>query len=70
MLAPFFMGRRDWTRLETLQTSTGIGWGVTTPAITTVPALLPLARAFVEFQNLDYVVRDYNQVGVGKGCAR
>ena len=67
MLAPFFMGRRGLDTARDLAAVDGIGWGVTTPAITTVPALLPLARAFVEFQNLDYVVRDYNQVGVGKG---
>ena len=67
MLAPFFMGRRGLDTARDLADVDGIGWGVTTPAITTVPALEPLARAFVEFQDLDYVVRNYNQVGVGKG---
>lgn len=67
MLAPFFMGQRGLDTARDLDDATRIGWGVTTPAITTVPELLPLARSFVQFQSLDYTVRNYDQVGLGGG---
>ncbi len=67
MLAPFFMGQHGLDTAHDLADVERIGWGIVTPAVTTVPALLPLAHAFVDFQRLDYVVRDYNQVGVTRG---
>jgi glycine betaine/proline transport system substrate-binding protein len=67
MLAPYFMGRRGLDTARDLADVAQIGWGVTTPAITTVPELLPLARSFVQFQDLPYVVRDFNSVGSGAG---
>jgi hypothetical protein len=67
MLAPFFMGRRGLDTARDLADVTRIGWGVTTPAITTVPELLPLARSFVDFQHLDYTIRNFAEVGLGGG---
>lgn len=67
MLAPGFMGTRGLNSARDLSDVERIGWGLTTPAITTVPALLPLARAFIDFQGLDYAVRDFGQVGLGGG---
>lgn len=69
LLAPAFMGDLGLRTYRDLPDVGSIGWDGVTPAITTVPALLPLARSFVEFQHLDYVVRDYSQVGVGVGMA-
>ncbi len=67
LLAPAFMGDLGLKTYRDLSDTAGIGWGQVTPAITTVPALLPLARSFVEGRRLDYTVRDYSQVGVGVG---
>jgi glycine betaine/proline transport system substrate-binding protein len=67
LLAPAFMGGLGLRTYQDLPEPGKIGWDGVTPAITTVPDLLPLARAFVDFQNLDYVIRDYSQVGVGNG---
>jgi ABC-type proline/glycine betaine transport system substrate-binding protein len=67
LLAPYFMGRRGLDTARDLADVAQIGWGVTTPAITTVPALLPLARSFIAFQNLPYVVRNFNSVGSSHG---
>jgi glycine betaine/proline transport system substrate-binding protein len=68
LLAPLFMGELGLHSYRDLTDTEGIGWGEVTPAITTVPELLPLAHAFVDFQNLDnYVVRDYSKVGLGGG---
>lgn len=67
MLVPEFMGRRGLNSARDLSDVDRIGWGLTTPAITTVPALIPLAKAFIEFQGLDYAVRDFDQVGLGGG---
>ncbi len=68
MLAPYFMSQRGLASAGDLADVDGIGWGpTTTPAITTVPALLALAHAFVAFQHLDYAVRNYNQVEPVKG---
>ncbi len=69
LLAPSFMGDLGLKTYQDLPDTQEIGWAGVTPAITTVPALLPLAQSFVQFQNLDYVVRDYSQVGVGVGMA-
>jgi ABC-type proline/glycine betaine transport system substrate-binding protein len=62
MLVPEFMGRRGLASARDLADVGRIGWGLSTPAITTVPELLPLARAFVDFQHLDYEIRNFNQV--------
>jgi glycine betaine/proline transport system substrate-binding protein len=67
MLAPYFMSQRGLDSARDLADVDKIGWGATTPAITTVPALLALARAFVDFQHLDYTIRNYNQVALVKG---
>jgi glycine betaine/proline transport system substrate-binding protein len=67
MLAPFFMGRRGLDTSRDLADATRIGWGVTTPAITTVPELSALARSFVDFLHLDYTIRNFAQVGLGGG---
>jgi hypothetical protein len=67
MLAPFFMGRRGLTTARDLNDVSRIGWGITTAAITTVPELLPLARSFVGFQHLTYVIRNFNQLAEGRG---
>ncbi|MGA9345710.1 MAG: glycine betaine ABC transporter substrate-binding protein, partial [Nocardioidaceae bacterium] len=67
LLAPAFMGDLGLKTYRDLSDTESIGWGQVTPAITTVPALLPLARSFVESRRLGYTVRDYSQVGVGVG---
>ncbi|HEY7042431.1 MAG TPA: glycine betaine ABC transporter substrate-binding protein [Nocardioidaceae bacterium] len=67
VLAPAFMGNLGLRTYRDLPDTTSIGWGSVTPAITTVPELLPLAQSFVQFQDLDYAVRDYSQVGTGSG---
>ncbi|MBA3311629.1 MAG: hypothetical protein H0U28_16525 [Nocardioidaceae bacterium] len=70
LVAPYFMGEAGLDSFRDLPDVRRIGWGQATPAITTVPELLPLARAFVEFQELDdYAVRDYRDVGFGEGVA-
>ena len=55
LLAPAFMGDLGLDTYRDLPDTGSIGWAGVTPAITTLPALLNLARSFVEFQNLDYV---------------
>ena len=67
LLAPAFMGDLGLDTYRDLPDTGSIGWAGVTPAITTLPALLNLARLFVEFQNLDYVIRNYSKVGVGVG---
>lgn len=67
LLAPAFMGDLGLATYQDLPDTDSIGWGDVTPAITTLPALLALARSFVEFQHLDYAVRNYSKVGVGDG---
>ncbi len=69
LLAPTFMGDLGLKTYQDLPDTQEIGWAGVTPAITTVPSLLPLAKSFVQFQRLDYVVRDYSQVGVGVGMS-
>jgi glycine betaine/proline transport system substrate-binding protein len=58
LLAPAFMGDRGLDSAQDLGDPTRIGWGVTTPAITTTPELVRLARSIVNSLRLDYVVRD------------
>lgn len=60
LLAPAFMAARGLRSSRDLSDVRRIGWGRTRPTITTVPALLALARAFVQSQQLDYRVRDYD----------
>jgi glycine betaine/proline transport system substrate-binding protein len=67
MLAPNFMAQRGLDTARDLSDVQRIGWGPTVPAITTVPSLLALARSFVDFQHLDYAVRNFNQVESVKG---
>lgn len=70
LLAPAFMAQAGLTAAPDLEDVEDIGWGITTPAITTVPALLALARAFVDFQQLDdYAVRNYDEVGPESGMS-
>ena len=70
LLAPDFMAQDGLTSAPDLADVRKIGWGLTSPAITTVPALLPLAQAFLDFQQLDdYVVRDYDQLSGASGMA-
>ncbi len=67
LLAPAYMGELGLSTAQDLPDVQRIGWAGSIPGITTVPELIPLATAFIEFQNLDYTVRDYNQVGAGHG---
>jgi glycine betaine/proline transport system substrate-binding protein len=67
LLAPAFMGDLGLRTYRDLPDTSRIGWGQVPPSITTVPALMPLARSFVDFQQLDYLLRDYSQVGLGDG---
>ncbi len=67
LLAPAFMGARGLLTAQDLPDIARIGWGLTTPAITTTPELLALARAFVDFEDLDYTVRDFSVVNGRRG---
>jgi glycine betaine/proline transport system substrate-binding protein len=58
LLAPAFMGDRGLDTAQDLGDPTRIGWGLTTPAITTTPELVRLARSIVKSLRLDYVIRD------------
>jgi glycine betaine/proline transport system substrate-binding protein len=62
LLAPAFMGDLGLSTSQDLPDTSRIGWGVTTPAITTMPELVPLAKAFIDFQKLDYIVRNAAEV--------
>lgn len=63
LLAPEFMATNGLDNAQDLEDVERIGWGSTTPAITTAPALLPLATAMVNFLDLDdYEVRDITKV--------
>lgn len=63
LLAPAFMGTLGLVSASDLEKTQQIGWGSTTPAITTVPALIPLATSMVDFLDLDdYQVRDITEV--------
>lgn len=62
LLAPAFMADRGLHSSRDLSDVRRIGWGHTRPTLTTVPALLRLARAFVQSQRLDYRVLDYHSV--------
>ena len=63
LLAPEFMAANGLDNAQDLEDVERIGWGTTTPAITTAPALIPLATSMVDFLDLDdYDVRDITQV--------
>lgn len=59
LLAPEFMVRRGLASSRDLSDARRIGWGRSRPTITTVPALVALAKAFVQSQSLDYRLRNY-----------
>lgn len=59
LLAPEFMGDLGLETANDLPDTTRIGWGITTPAITTSTELVALAQGFIDFQKLtEYFVRD------------
>lgn len=63
LLAPEFMGALGLSSAQDLNDVERIGWGSTSPAITTVPALVSLATSMIDFLDLDaYAVRDITQV--------
>ena len=66
LLAPYFMGERGLRSFRDLEDDS-IGWGTVTPAITTTPELLSLARQVIEVVGLDYIARDFVAVGAGDG---
>jgi glycine betaine/proline transport system substrate-binding protein len=67
LLAPEFMADRGLRSSRDLSDVRRIGWRRVRPVITTVPELLPLARAFVQSQRLDYGVRDFTAESPGAG---
>jgi glycine betaine/proline transport system substrate-binding protein len=67
LLAPAFMGDNGLSTAQDLKDTSRIGWGTTTPAVTTMPELLPLAQAFIDFQGLDYIVRNAADVDGRRG---
>lgn len=67
LLAPAFMADRGLRSSRDLLDVRRIGWGHTPPTITTTPALLTLARAFVQSQRLDYRVRTSAAADSGAG---
>jgi glycine betaine/proline transport system substrate-binding protein len=63
LLAPAFMGTLGLSSAQDLHDTQRIGWGSTTPAVTTVPALVQLAGSMLDFLDLgDYEVRDIDEV--------
>jgi glycine betaine/proline transport system substrate-binding protein len=66
LLAPYFMGENGLESFRDLEDDS-IGWDTVTPAITTAPELIELAEQFVEVVGLDYIVRDFVEVGAGDG---
>lgn len=64
MVVPAFMGTLGLDSASDLPDVQRIGWQAAAPAITTVPELIPLARAFIDFQQLgDYAARDFDATG-------
>jgi glycine betaine/proline transport system substrate-binding protein len=62
LVAPAFMGDLGLETAQDLPDTSRIGWGLTSPAITTMPELIALAQAFIDFQGLDYFVRNAAEV--------
>ena len=67
LLSPAFMGDLGLLTAQDLSDTGRIGWGVTTPAITTSPELIPLAKAFIDFEQLDYIVRNSAEIDGKRG---
>lgn len=59
LLAPFFVREDGIDTARDLEELPPDYYGSLTPSISTVPALLPLAQSFVDFQRLDFTVKDY-----------
>ena len=59
LLAPFFMQDDGIVAARDLEELPADYFGTVTPSISTVPALVPLAQSFVDFQRLDFNVKDY-----------
>jgi glycine betaine/proline transport system substrate-binding protein len=67
LLAPAFMGDRGLSSAQDLDDVARIGWGATTPAITTTPELVRLAHTIVKSLRLDYIVRDSVDISGRRG---
>jgi glycine betaine/proline transport system substrate-binding protein len=67
LLAPAFMGDRGLNTAQDLDDTARIGWGTTTPAITTSPELVRLAHTVINSLRLDYVVRESTEVDGRRG---
>lgn len=65
--APAFMGELGLDTAQDLSNTSGIGWQLTTPSITTSPELLPLAKAIIDFQQVDYIVRNAAEIDGKRG---
>jgi glycine betaine/proline transport system substrate-binding protein len=59
LLAPFFVQDDGIGTARDLEDLPADYFGSVTPSISTVPALLPLAQSFVDFQRLEFNVKDY-----------
>ncbi len=59
LLTPYFMGEAGLATSRDLDDLPPEYFGDSTPSISTVPALMPLAQSFVDSQELDYNVKDY-----------
>jgi glycine betaine/proline transport system substrate-binding protein len=67
LLAPAFMGDRGLDTSQDLGDTARIGWGTTTPAITTSPELVRLAHSVIGALRLDYVVRNIVDIDHHRG---
>jgi glycine betaine/proline transport system substrate-binding protein len=62
LLAPAFMSDLGLETARDLPDTSRIGWDLTSPAITTMPQLMPLAQAFIDSLGLDYFVRNAAEI--------
>jgi glycine betaine/proline transport system substrate-binding protein len=67
LLAPSFMGDRGLETAQDLGDTARIGWGATTPAITTSPELVRLAHTVIDALRIDYLVRNVVDVRGRRG---
>jgi hypothetical protein len=67
LLAPAFMGDRGLNTAQDLGDTARIGWGTTTPAITTSPELVRLAHTVINSLRLDYLVRNTLEIDGRRG---
>jgi glycine betaine/proline transport system substrate-binding protein len=67
LLAPAFMGDHGLDTAQDLGDTARIGWGTTTPAITTSPELVRLAHTVINSLRLDYIVRDTREIDGRRG---